>query len=299
MIVSVSRRCDIPRFQFDWFMERVNEGFVEVTNPYNAGQKKRVSLLPAAGGTEEGVDAFVFWTRDPQYILANADELTNRGFPFYVMVTMTGYPDVLEPDVPPAPEVLASMKELSRKIGAERVIWRYDPVLLTSITNEDFHRRNFSELAQKLAGFVRRVIISVYDEYREAKMRFFELERTGKLRMPDSSDGLAGLLADLAKSAEAAGMYKPPAAALYNHLPYTRRPEGGMEIQSCAEKEDFSSLGIKPGACIDAALIEKLWGLKLRGKDRNQRPNCLCCKSTDIGSYGNCTARCVYCYAWR
>jgi len=278
MIVSVSRRCDIPRFRFDWFMERVNAGFVDVTNPYNSGQIKRVPLVPAGEGArpEDGVDAFVFWTRDPQCILANADELTKRGFPFYVMVTVTGYPVALEPDVPPAPEVLTAMKELARVIGAQRVIWRYDPILLTGITDEGFHLRNFNGLAQELAGSVRRVIVSVYDEYREAKMRLFELERKGKLRMPDSSGDLSGLLAALAKSAEAAG----------------------MEIQTCAE-EDFSSLGIKPGACIDAALINKLLGLEFSGKDRNQRPNCLCCKSTDIGAYNTCEARCVYCYAWR
>ena len=279
MIVSVSRRCDIPRFQFDWFMERVNEGFVEVTNPYNARQIKRVSLLPAGENMKLGdeVDLFVFWTRDPRHILANADELTKQGFLFYVMVTATGYPNVLEPDMASVSEVLSAMKELAQKIGADRVIWRYDPILLSSITDENFHRRNFNELAQELAGSVRRVIISVYDEYRETRMRLFELERTGKLQMLDSNDGLAELLTDLAKSAKAAG----------------------MEIQSCAEKEDFSSLGINPGACIDAALIKKLFGLEFSGKDKNQRPNCLCCKSVDIGSYGTCEARCVYCYAWR
>jgi len=260
-------------------MERVGAGFVDVPNPYNASQIKRVSLIPAKGCTapEDGVDAFVFWTREPRHILVNADELTERGFPFYVMVTVTGYPDALEPDMPSAPDVLTAMKELARKIGAERVIWRYDPILLTSVTGEDFHRRNFSELARNLAGSVRRVIISIYDEYREARLRLFELERKGKLKMIDSTGDLSGLLADLARSAEAAG----------------------MEMQSCAEKEDFSSIGIKQGACIDAALVEKLFGLELGGKDKNQRPHCLCCKSVDIGAYGTCEARCVYCYAWR
>ena len=279
MIVSVSRRCDIPRFQFDWFMERINAGFVDVTNPYNSRQIKRVPLVPAGEGVkpEDGVDIFVFWTRDPRRILVNADVLAERGFIFYVMVTVTGYPDALEPDMPFAPEVLTDMKELARKIGAERVIWRYDPILITSITDEDFHRRNFNEMALELSGSVRRVIISIYDEYREAKMRLFELGRKGKLRMPDTGGDLSGLLADLAKSAKAAG----------------------MEMQSCAEEEDFSSLGIKPGACISADLIKKLRGLEFSGKDRNQRPNCLCCKSVDIGVYNTCEARCVYCYAWR
>ena len=279
MIVSVSRRCDIPRFQFDWFMERVNEGFAEVTNPYNSRQIKRVPLVAAGEGIkpEDGVDLFVFWTRDPRHILANADELTKRGFRFYVMATVTGYPNALEPDMACTSEALAAMKELARKIGADRVIWRYDPILLTSVTDEDFHRRNFSGLAQELASSVRRVIISIYDEYGEAKRRLEGLEKTGQLRLLDSGGDLSGLLTGLAKSAE----------------------DAGMEMQSCAEKEDFSSLGIKPGACIDAALINKLFGLELGGKDKYQRPHCLCCKSVDIGSYGTCDAHCVYCYARR
>jgi len=273
MIVSVSRRCDIPRFQFDWFMGRVKAGFVEVANPFNSRQIKRVSLVPAG----EGVDLFVFWTRNPRHILANADELTERGFPFYVMVTVTGYPNVLEPSMVRASKVLNAMKELARKIGPDRVIWRYDPVLLSSVTDVDFHRVNFNELAQGLAGSVRRVIISMYDEYRESKKRLEAKEKCGELQMLDTSGVLPSLLTDFAKSAEAAD----------------------MEIQSCAEKEDFSSFGIKPGACIDAALIKKLWGMELGGKDKNQRPNCLCCKSVDIGAYGICAAHCVYCYAWR
>jgi len=269
MIVSVSRRCDIPRYQFKWFMERLNAGFVEVANPYNSRQVKRVSLIP------EDVDLFVFWTREPRHILANADQLTERGFPFYVMVTLTGYPGVLEPSMVPAPKVLQAMKELAQKIGPDRVIWRYDPIIVSSITDEDFHRKNFTALAQELSGSVRRVIISIYDEYRESKKRLERMEQSGELRLLDTGDNFAGLLSDLAKIADASS----------------------LEIQSCAEKEDFSPLGIKPGACIDAALIEKIFSLKLGGKDKNQRPHCLCSKSVDIGSYGTCAAHCVYCYA--
>jgi hypothetical protein len=278
MVVSVSRRCDIPRFQFKWFMGRGGAGFVNVPNPYNARQIKRVSLVPAVEGMkpEDGVDLFVFWTREPKNILAKADELTERGFSFYVMVTITGYPDVLEPSMVPTPKALTAMKKLAQKIGPDRVIWRYDPIILTDITDGDFHRRNFNSLAQELAGSVRRVIISLYDEYRETKKRIEFRESRGELRMIDIDNGLSGLLADLVKSAEAAG----------------------MEIQSCAEKEDYSSLGIKPGACIDAELINKLFGLEMGGKDKNQRPQCLCCKSVDIGAYGICAAHCLYCYAY-
>ena len=157
MIISVSRRCDIPRFQFDWFMERLYEGFVETANPYNVKQISCVSLLP------QDVDVFAFWTRDPKHILANADDLEKRGFPFYVMVSLTGYPALLEPNMPPAEEVINTIKELSRKIGNDRIIWRYDPIILTNVTDTDFHMRNFCALAKNLAGAVKRVIISLYD----------------------------------------------------------------------------------------------------------------------------------------
>jgi len=272
MIVSVSRRCDIPRFQFKWFMERLDEEFCEVANPYNPKQIKRVSLLHAAEGSDkaDSVEAFVFWTREPENILANTDELEKRGFRFYVMVTVTGYPAELEPNAPDTSKVLANMKKLSQKIGQDRIIWRYDPVILTSITDENFHQRNFDLLARELAGFVNRVIISIYDEYPAAKKRL----ETQNLEPYGINPQLLG---GFAKSAQAAG----------------------MEIQSCAEKEDFSSFGIKGGACIDAALINKLWGIETTGKDKNQRSHCLCCKSVDIGAYGTCAAHCVYCYAIR
>jgi hypothetical protein len=276
MIVSVSRRCDIPRFQFDWFIEHLNDGFVDVANPYNARQIRRVLLTPQKEGMEQsdGVDLFVFWTRDPGNILANAEELANRGFPFYVMVTVTGYPVNLEPNMIRTNDALTAMRELARKIGPDKVIWRYDPVILTNFTDATFHQKNFQVLSQELKGSVKRVIISLYDEYRGAKRRLNVMEKTGELRMLDA-DNLNELLTAIASSAETAG----------------------IEIQSCAEKEDFSFFGIRPGACIDAVLIENLFGLDCKGKDRNQRPHCLCCQSVDIGSYGTCGAGCVYCYA--
>ena len=271
MIVSVSRRCDIPRFQFDWFMTLLDKGFVETSNPYNANQVRRVSLLP------DDVDAFIFWTRDPSRVLANADELRKCGFSFYVMVSLTGYPDALESNQIPALDAVKSIKDLSRKIGPDRVIWRYDPLILTSVTNDEFQRVNFAELARNLSGYVKRVIVSVYDEYKSAAKRLATLERDKKIKSLNmDEDILRGILHDFSKSASAAG----------------------MEIQSCAEKEDYSSIGVKPGACVDAALLNKLFNLKPGVKDKNQRPNCLCQKSVDIGVYGTCAAGCVYCYAW-
>jgi len=277
MIISASRRCDIPRFHFDWFFQRLELGYVDVTNPFNAAQVRRVSLKP------EDVDFLVFWTRDPRPLLPSQLDQ----FPFYTMITLTGYPKILEPDVPPAVEIIQAMKAMSEKWGRKRVIWRYDPIFFSSLTDTAFHRRNFAELAASLSGYVERVIISVYDEYAGAKRRLSSLEKELKVLPHSAPDWsllpeLKDLVAELARIAA----------------------EAGMETRSCAEAEDLSSLGVKPGACIDGELINELLGTKdslsqIGSKDKNQRRNCRCVSSVDIGSYGSCKAGCVYCYAQR
>jgi DNA repair photolyase len=278
MIISASRRCDIPRFRFDWFLQQLEAGYVDVTNPFNAAQVRRVSLKP------EDVECLVFWTRDPRSLLAaQLDQ-----YPFYTMITLTGYPEILEPDIPPSVEIIQAMKAMSEKRGRKRVIWRYDPVFFSSLTDTAFHCRNFAELAAGLSGVVERVIISVYDEYSGAKRRLSALEKDGVEVFPHyTQDGrlppeLKELVAELARIAEKAG----------------------MEMRSCAEAEDLSGLGVKPGACIDGELISELLGAEdslsqIRSKDKNQRRNCRCVSSVDIGSYGSCRAGCVYCYAQR
>ncbi|MDR2483675.1 MAG: DUF1848 domain-containing protein, partial [Treponema sp.] len=149
MIISVSRRCDIPRFQFGWFMERLHAGFVETANPYNPNQIRRVSLLPEDAGV------FVFWTRDPRHILAQAERLGERRF--YVMTTLTGYPSRLEPFAPEEGEITGAIRKLAGIIGPKRLIWRYDPLFFSDCTDEDFHLRNFKRLAGALKTSVGRV----------------------------------------------------------------------------------------------------------------------------------------------
>ena len=175
-----------------------------------------------------------------------------------------------------AEKVCNTMKELAKKIGLERVIWRYDPIFVSNISDEEFHRKNFMELSHKLSGSALRVIISLSQDYKRSEKRIDYLKRNGLQIKPHNADAQSGLLTDLAQIAKSAN----------------------MEIQCCSQTESFEPYGIKAGACIDAELINKLWGYKSTGKDKNQRPACLCCKSVDIGSYGSCTSGCVYCYAW-
>jgi hypothetical protein len=287
MIISVSRRCDIPRFRFDWFLERLEAGYVDVTNPYNAAQVKRISLNPT------DAEFFVFWTRDPRSLLREPSRLEE--YPFYVMITLTGYPEILEPNIPPRDEIIGAMVELARRWGRKRVIWRYDPILLTSITDVEFHCENFMNLAGHLTGVVERVIISIYDEYAGSKRRLLAMEKNG--------------LCQTFPHYRQDGSLLPQITELLEKLARIARG-AEIEMQHCAEKDDLLNLGIVAGACIDRELIdeilkskkpfphEKLF-LNTAGRDKNQRPLCRCAPSVDIGSYGSCPAACAYCYARR
>jgi hypothetical protein len=256
----------------------LDAGFVEVANPYNSGQIRRVSLLPT------DAEILVFWTRDPGAILKDAENLENQGYRFYVMTTLTGYPGVLEPNMPSREEVIGYMRELGKKLGPERIIWRYDPLFLSTLTDLQFHLANFRALARALEGRVRRVIISFYDEYPRTKKRISEAEGAKSFRMLPCSDDTGSVLPEV--RALLAAMVRDAG-------------NSGIRIQTCAEAEDLSSLGIGAGSCIDGELIRNLWGVEAGEKDRYQRPRCLCVSALDIGAYGSCPGGCVYCYARR
>jgi hypothetical protein len=186
--------------------------------------------------------------------------------------------------MPDKDRVILDMGMLAEKMGVNHVFWRYDPVFLSEKTNFSFHRENFASLASSLKGVVDKVIISVYDEYAGAKRRLKALEKSGACRTMNHYNEEGRLLPEVRELLS--GMARTAAAA-------------GMEIQSCAEAEDLSSLGIKSGACVDGGLVNKLWGVDVKGRDKNQRPHCLCAAAVDIGSYGPCPAGCAYCYARR
>lgn len=266
MILSVSRRTDIPAFYADWFFHRLQAGYVLVRNPYRFHAVSRIALSP------DVVDGIVFWTKNPAPMLARLNEL--RDYPFYFQCTATAYGTDLEVHVPDKDRaVLPAMRRLAKMIGPERVIWRYDPVLLSQKYTVDFHRQRFSQMAKALAGSTKRCVISFLDMYPAMQK---ETNRLG-LRVPDRQEAetLAAYFADIAA-------------------------QNGIKAETCAENIDLAHLGIAHGCCIDKALLEKIGGFKLHTKkDLNQRPFCGCCASVDIGTYATCPGGCVYCYANR
>ncbi|MFQ8600525.1 MAG: DUF1848 family protein [Oscillospiraceae bacterium] len=159
MILSASRRTDIPAHYADWFWNRIEAGSVLVRNPVNPRQISRISLDPAL------VDCIVFWSKDPAPLLATLPALAERGYPYLFQFTLTPYGPSLEKNLRPKREILHTFRCLSRMIGPERVHWRYDPVLLNDTCTPDWHKAAFASLCRALSGYTRACTISFLDGY--------------------------------------------------------------------------------------------------------------------------------------
>jgi hypothetical protein len=195
------------------------------------------------------------------------------------MVSLLNYPAPIDLGSPSLGRTLHTLEELVRMIGLDRLVWRYDPILLSDITPPDYHLENFETLARALNGLTRRVVISFHTPYEKASARMGTLARMGASPIEPAGpkqDWFARLLRSMAEIAQA----------------------NGMAIQSCAEKRDLSPYGVLPGKCIDDEYIYKVFGVRVAGrKDPGQREACGCVSSRDIGMYDSCLFGCPYCYA--
>jgi len=269
MIISASRRTDIPAFFNDWFSERLRRGTVWVSHPFNPRLGREVSLSP------RDVDAYVFWTRWPRPFFPSLDRIERQGIPYYFLISLTDYPALLEPDTPSLNRMKAVLGELRERIGRCRIVWRYDPIVVSSITNLAYHKTHFPRLAGVMAGFCERVIVSYLDRYGKVTAR---LKRTGI----DTDSAFCD----------------PSRLLELNHRLLETAVASGLEIQSCAEPKTSAEVVIPPGKCVDAALLNRLFGLTIpEAKDPGQRKWCGCQTSVDIGTYATCRFHCAYCYA--
>lgn len=271
-IISVSRRTDIPAFYSEWFINRVRAGYCTVPNPFNANQVSRVSLAPS------DVTAFVFWTRNPKPLMKYLPELDQMGFHYYFQYTIIGYPASIDPKSPTIDAAVSTFQELSNLIGKEKVIWRYDPILLSNVTPFEWHSERVSLLVEKLQGFTDTLVISFIDPYRKTIIRMEEETGEGFRLAPDA--------------------FEPHAYNGLAELISTRARTAGMRVQSCAEELDLGRFGITHGRCIDGELIADITGTAVSPrKDPSQRKQCGCVVSKDVGMNNTCLFGCKYCYA--
>ena len=264
MILSVSRRTDVPNYYSDWFVNRIKEGFLYVRNPMNAHQISRIDLSP------DVVDCIVFWTKNPANMMEKLECL--KDYVYYFQFTLTGYGKDIEPNLPnKREELISTFKALSKKIGKEKVIWRYDPILISKRYTMDYHLKAFEQIATALKGYTEKCVISFVDIYAKNKknMELLDLYEIDKNELLEFAKKIAGIAKD-----------------------------NGMKIGSCAESIDLDECGIEHNCCIDKTLIEDIIGCRLKvEKDKNQREECGCVEGVEIGTYNTCKNGCKYCYA--
>ncbi len=290
MIISASRRTDIPACYPIWFMNRLRAGYCMVRNPFNPRQIRRVSLL------RQDVDAIVFWTKNIRPFSPSLTEVTSIGHRFMVQFTLNPYPSILEPALPPLDHRIADFKALSQLIGKSRVIWRYDPIIISNQTPFSFHRQAFLALAEQLSGVTERVVVSLVQLYRKTLRGLMELGARG-LTPKGIRDRKPLFVRQRSLIFE---QHAADSAEMNELLYFLSKTAGshGLEIVSCASERDLSALRISPGRCIDGELFTSLWGLHGPWKkDPGQRPACGCTVSVDIGATNTCQNGCPYCYA--
>jgi len=268
MIISASYKTDIPAFYGEWFMHRLRAGYCKMVNPYNR-HVYSISLV------RPDVDGLVFWTRNLGPFMPNLPEIRERGYPFVVQYTITGYPRALEAGVVPPDRSTEHIRQLARDYGPGVAIWRYDPIVTTSLTDADFHRRNFATLAGRLEGATDEVVISFAQIYRKTQRNMEQAARQLDFTWHDPADEhkreLVGDLVEIAR-------------------------RHGMQLTTCSQNQ-YAVSGAAPARCVDADRLSRTAGYPISAPQKGNRPDCACHASRDIGDYDTCPHGCVYCYA--
>ncbi len=264
MILSVSRRTDIPAFYAEWFFQRLKEGWALTRNPFNPHQIKYLSLAP------QHVSALVFWTKDAGPMLSRLPLLEPRPFLFHY--TLHAYGPELEPGFRSWPQRVDSFRRLADRIGPRRLLWRYSPVIVSPRYPRAWHVDSFGRLAEALRGYTDECRLAFVDFYPKLNKALGEI---GALKLkPQAQAELAGALAKEAALAS-------------------------IKVSGCAQPH-LAAAGVEARGCLQAQRLEEICGRPLKLKrDKNQRPDCLCVESLDLGRYNSCPGGCLYCYANR
>jgi hypothetical protein len=288
LIVSASRATDIPALFGPWFMQALEKGYTRRINPFN-GKTHYVSFKKTS--------CIVFWSKNPAPFLPYLDTLDKKGIGYFFHFTLNNYEEYgLEANLPPLDHRIATVAELSERIGRNKVLWRFDPLILSKEIGPDDLLRNIENIGDQIAPFISRLTVSFLSPYRAVLRRMHAHGIHPHDPSPAAIEHIAVKLDQLSK-------------------------KWGMAVQSCAERFDLEPYGILRGCCIDPVYLAENFpeqptirelvdsyrianifehedaGLRRTLKDPGQRPLCGCMISKDVGRYGTCTHGCVYCYA--
>lgn len=306
VIISASRSTDIPAFFSRWFFNRLEKGYCSWINPFNQ-QKQYISFSQCK--------VIVFWTKNPEPIIPYLHILDEIGIHYYFQVTLNDYAkEELEPNLPSVEKRIETFKKLSDLIGSDRIIWRFDPILLSSAISPRSILLKIWNIGNRLKGFTNKLVFSFVDIKAYRKVQNNLVKETSLFTKENVEEGEGS---DSQRNEIIEGLYK---------LRKIWKDEGwNLTMATCAESLDLEKYGIEHNRCIDGALMEKIFGYDrelvyylrtgklpepdLFGeipeipetsknlKDKGQRKLCGCMISKDIGMYNTCRHFCVYCYA--
>ena len=306
VIISASRSTDIPAFYAKWFFNRLAKGYCVWYNPFNQ-QPMYISFKKCK--------VVVFWTKNPEPIIPYLEELDKRGIHYYFQVTLNDYmQEGFEPNVPPVAKRIETFKKLSALIGKEKVIWRFDPLIITpSIGPRELLKRIWN-IGNQLKGFTDKLVFSFVDVKAYRKVQNNLVKETMFFTKQD------------VENAEANHAQRIEIVEGLQKIKNAWHQDGwDVEMATCAEDIDLELYGIEHNRCIDGELMKRIFAddkelvyylhtgnLPERDmfgeippipdkpknlKDKGQRKICGCMISKDIGMYNTCRHFCVYCYA--
>ena len=260
MILNISGRTDIVAFYSDWLINRLDEGFIDVRNPFNPKMVSRIMM--------DDVDLLFFCTKNPDPILDKLKDIKKK---IYFHVTLTSYKKDIEPHIPPKGKVIESIKKLSNIIGKENLVIRYDPIFISEEYSLDYHVKAFDKLCELLDGYVCKILIHFINDYKNVRNNYSTL----KYRKLTEKD------------CEIIGRSFSESAKKHN-----------IVVHTCNEERDLTEFGFIKDDCISKELAFKLTG-KIYKKKWKARKDliCQCVEMVDIGVYNTCKHFCKYCYA--
>ncbi|MDR1923126.1 MAG: DUF1848 domain-containing protein [Planctomycetaceae bacterium] len=274
VIVSASRATDIPAFFGEWFLEQIGNGYCIWQNPFN----RKYQLV-----SFKNLQAVVFWTKNPEPFLRLLDKFDRMNLAYYFQFTLNNYEaEKFEPNLASLKSRIKIFRELSRRIGKERVIWRFDPVLVSGGLESEVVFGRICDIGDQVVGFTDKLVFSFVDiaNYVKVSRSIRKISQPPRELTLSEKYWFASRLADQKKSWH-------------------------IEIATCAEDIDLSEYGITANRCIDPDLLRKiapnntdlLSYLSNVTKDKGQRNLCQCTTAKDIGQYNTCQHNCIYCYA--
>ena len=262
MIINTGGRTDTVQYYTDWLLTRFKEGYVLSRNPLFPNKVTRYELTP------DRVDTVVFCSKNYKPILPRLSEITDK-FNTYFHYTITAYGKDIEPGVPSIEKSMQTLIKLSEQVGAQRVAWRYDPVLLTKDYTIERHFEKFERMSKTLAPHIDRCIFSFVEMYKKLQANMPEIIMMSVEDMDILAQGLGKI------------------AAKY-----------GMTIQTCGTNGDFTRYGIQQSGCMTLDILGNANGITFRNlKHKGMRQGCHCIETRDIGAYDTCMNGCKYCYA--